>query len=98
MTQMQDDPSRATTPVGTAEPARPTTVAPPTHRPAHAGPAPPAPPHRMSTTAGLGSGEYVAINGTAVFALILGFASLLCLFEETILLVIPLVGIVAAIV
>jgi hypothetical protein len=54
--------------------------------------------HRMSTTAGLGSGEYVAINGTAVFAFIVGLASALCLFEEVVLLLVPLVGIVTAIV
>src|SRR5439155_24799091 len=54
--------------------------------------------HKMSTTAGLGSGEYVAINGTAIFALILGIVSALTLFEELVLLVVPLVGVVAAIV
>jgi hypothetical protein len=53
--------------------------------------------HHMSTTAGLGSGEYVAINPTAVFSLIVGLASALCLFEETILLFIPLIGVISAI-
>jgi len=49
----------------------------------------------MSTTAGLGSGDYVAVNGTAVFALLVGVASALALMSE-ILLILPLVGIVAA--
>src|SRR5438034_5247113 len=43
--------------------------------------------HKMSTTAGLGSGDYVAVNGTAVFAVFLGFASALALMSETLLLV-----------
>lgn len=51
---------------------------------------------KMSKTAGLGSGEYVAVNGTAVFALLLGFASALTLLEP-LLLLIPLVGIVVSI-
>jgi hypothetical protein len=38
--------------------------------------------HKMSTTAGLGSGDYVAVNGTAVFAVICGLASLLSLWHE----------------
>jgi hypothetical protein len=53
--------------------------------------------HRMSTTAGLGSGEYVAVNAFAVFALILGLASLLTLIEE-LLLVIPVACVVISIV
>lgn len=53
--------------------------------------------HKMSTTAGLGSGEYVAVNGTAVFALLLGLASALVLLED-LLLIIPLVGLVAGVV
>jgi len=53
--------------------------------------------HKMSTTAGLGSGDYVAVNGTAVFALILGLTSGLTLLDD-LLLVIPLAGIVASIV
>jgi hypothetical protein len=54
--------------------------------------------HKMSTTAGLGSTDYVAVNATAIFALIMGFASALTLFNEPILLLIPLVGMIAAIV
>src|SRR5688500_18355240 len=52
--------------------------------------------HKMSTTAGLGSTEYVAVNGPAVFALIFGLFSVLALFEN-ILLIVPLTGIVCAI-
>jgi len=54
--------------------------------------------HKMSTTAGLGSGDYVAINGTAIAALLLGLGSALVLFNNLFFLLIPLVGIVAAIV
>jgi len=50
--------------------------------------------HKMSTTAGLGSGDYVAVNGTAVFALLVGVASALALMSE-VLLILPLVAIVA---
>src|SRR5438477_8310665 len=53
--------------------------------------------HKMSTTAGLGSGDYVAVNGTAVFALLLGIASALALMTE-VLLVLPLAGLVTAII
>jgi hypothetical protein len=53
--------------------------------------------HKMSTTAGLGSGEYVAVNGAAVFALLLGLASMLTLLEE-VLLVIPLTAIVVGVI
>jgi len=47
--------------------------------------------HKMSTTAGLGSQEYVAVNVTAVVAALFGFASLLAMLNN-ILLVIPIVG------
>ncbi len=50
----------------------------------------------MSTTAGLGSGEYVAVNGTAVFALLLGLASALSLLDP-LLLILPLTGIIVAV-
>lgn len=53
--------------------------------------------HKMSTTAGLGSGDYVAVNGTAVFALILGIASALILLEDY-LLVLPVICIVVSVV
>jgi hypothetical protein len=47
--------------------------------------------HKMSTTAGLGTQEYVAINVTAVVAALFGVASMLALIND-ILLVIPIVG------
>jgi len=53
--------------------------------------------HKMSTTAGLGSGDYVAVNGTAVFALILGIASALILLEDY-LLVLPVICIAVSVV
>jgi hypothetical protein len=53
--------------------------------------------HKMSTTAGLGSGDYVAINGTALAALLLGIASSLVLWGNLLFLVIPVVGILCAI-
>ena len=53
--------------------------------------------HKMSTTAGLGTTEYVAINAPAVFALILGLASVLAIVDN-ILLVVPVAGIICAIV
>ena len=54
--------------------------------------------HKMSTTAGLGSGDYVAINGTAIAAILLGVCSALVLFNSLIFLLIPLLGVIAAIV
>jgi hypothetical protein len=54
--------------------------------------------HKMSTTAGLGSGDYVAINGTAIAAILLGVGSALVLFNNLVFLLIPVIGIVAAIV
>ena len=53
--------------------------------------------HKMSTTAGLGSGDYVAINGCAIAALILGIASSIVLFGSLLLLLIPGAGIVCGI-
>lgn len=47
--------------------------------------------YKMSTTAGLGSQEYVAINTLAVLGVILGIASVLAIMAN-VLLVIPLVG------
>lgn len=52
--------------------------------------------HKMSRTAGLGLTEYVAINGAAVTAAILGVASSLAILAG-ILLVIPIVGIIFAV-
>jgi len=53
--------------------------------------------YHMSTTAGVGTQEYVAINPTAVAALILGLASVLALLSGM-LLVIPLAGVICGIV
>jgi hypothetical protein len=50
---------------------------------------------RMSTTAGVGVQEYVAINNTAVIALLLGLASLLAIIDW-VLLAVPLLGAVTA--
>jgi hypothetical protein len=51
--------------------------------------------HRMSTTAGVGSQDYVAINGTSIAAVVLGLASSLSLVNN-VLLVVPLAGIIFA--
>src|SRR4051812_46777174 len=53
--------------------------------------------HKMSTTAGLGTTEYVAVNGMSIVALILGVASSLSLFANE-LLVIPVIAVILAIV
>jgi hypothetical protein len=53
--------------------------------------------HKMSTTAGLGSGDYVAVNVTAVVAVLFGLASFVAKFSE-VLLIIPVVGVVLSIV
>jgi hypothetical protein len=53
--------------------------------------------HKMSTTAGLGMGDYVAINGTAVVALLLGAASATVLFNNMFFLIFPLGGVIAGI-
>jgi hypothetical protein len=51
----------------------------------------------MSVTAGLGSGDYVAVNVTAVVAVLFGLASVLAALGY-VLLIIPLVGIILALV
>jgi hypothetical protein len=48
--------------------------------------------HKMSTTAGLGSGDYVAINGTALAAILLGIISAFMLLNSAVLLVLPVAG------
>src|SRR3954462_15428509 len=53
--------------------------------------------HKMSTTAGLGSGDYVAVNAVAVVAALAGLASTLAL-ADNVLFLIPLVGVVLAII
>src|SRR5437763_244038 len=53
--------------------------------------------HKMSTTAGVTNLGYVAVNQTAIVAALLGLASALAFFGW-LLLVIPIVGVVFAIV
>src|SRR5690348_12044880 len=52
--------------------------------------------HKMSTTAGLGSTDYVAVNTPAVIALILGLASAAVLIDP-IFFVVPLAGLICSI-
>lgn len=61
------------------------------------GPDPLAHLHKMSTTAGLGSTDYVAINPASVLAVILGLASALAVVDK-ILLIVPLAGLICAVV
>ncbi len=72
---------------------------PPTDRPAAPqdadGPDPLTHLHKMSTTAGLGSTDYVAINAPAVLAVIIGLASALAVLEP-ILLIVPIAGVICA--
>ncbi len=53
--------------------------------------------HKMSTTAGVGTQDYVAVNVTAVVAVVFGLASPLCVFGY-LLLIIPIVGVVLSLV
>jgi hypothetical protein len=53
--------------------------------------------HKMSTTAGVGSQEYVAINLAAVWAVVLGLLSFLALLDN-VLLIVPVIGTLFAIV
>jgi hypothetical protein len=53
--------------------------------------------HKMSTTAGLGSGDYVAINIAAVVCLLLGAASAFVLFGSAIFLLFPLAGLITGV-
>jgi hypothetical protein len=59
------------------------------------GPDPLAGLHKMSTTAGITSQEYVAINIPAIVAFVLGLASVVAMLH-TVLLVVPLAAIVTA--
>src|SRR5207237_7613213 len=52
--------------------------------------------HRMSTTAGVTNVGYVAVNHTAIVAVLLGLASALAFFGW-LLLIVPVVGIIFAI-
>jgi uncharacterized protein DUF4190 len=53
--------------------------------------------YKMSTTAGVGSQDYVAVNVTAVVAVVFGLASVLCALGY-LLLIIPIVGIVLSVI
>ncbi len=53
--------------------------------------------HKMSITAGLGSGDYVAISGTAIAAVLLGIASVVVLVHTAFLLLVPLAAAVCAV-
>jgi hypothetical protein len=53
--------------------------------------------HKMSTTAGLGSQDYVAVNVTSVVAVLFGLASLLAI-ASPVLLIFPIVGVALSIV
>lgn len=53
--------------------------------------------HKMSTTAGLGSADYVAINGLALATVLLGIASSIALFGGNILLLLPLAALVCGV-
>ena len=89
MSEYNDPKSSATSPTATA--------APPPNRRDEDGPDPLASLHKMSTTAGITSQEYVAINIAAIVAFVLGSASLLAVLSA-VLLVIPLAAIVTALV
>src|SRR5436190_20522337 len=60
------------------------------------GPDPLARLHKMSTTAGLGTTEYVAINPLAVASIFLGVASLLALLDN-LLLAVPVLAIICSV-
>jgi hypothetical protein len=89
MTDYNDPKSSATSPTATA--------APPPGRSADDGPDPLANLHKMSTTAGVTSQEYVAINIPAIVALVLSLASVVAALSA-VLLVIPLAAIITAVV
>lgn len=52
--------------------------------------------YKMSRTAGLGSNEYVAVNGVAVAALLFGVASVLVVFDP-IFSIVPIAAIILAV-
>lgn len=82
-------------------PPSPVVPAEPAAEPAAGADAPPADPlarlKKMSTTAGVGTGDYVAINPVAVASFLLGLASLAVLLSD-VLLVVPLAGVVCAVI
>ena len=72
MTDLRERTPTATTPPGRRHLRRPGDAADPLHSL-----------YRMSRTAGLGSGDYVAINNTSIVAMLLGLASSLALLFPT---------------
>src|SRR5437868_14846013 len=66
------------------------------HQPIDPEPDPLAHLHKMSTTAGLGTTEYVAINPLAVATVFLGLASALALLDNT-LLAVPVLALIFAV-
>ena len=87
MSQTQQDPPQANPPASAATPPPPAGAVVDDDPLAHL--------HKMSTTAGLGSGDYVAVNAAAIFCVITGLASALSLLDN-LLLVLPLAAVVAA--
>ena len=75
----------------------PATSSQPLDNPSADAPDPLAKLHHMSTTAGLGTTEYVAINPMAVASILLGLASALALLDN-ILLIIPIAAIVCSVI
>ena len=49
--------------------------------------------HKMSTTAGAGSGDYIAINGSAIATILLGVSSAMVLFNGLYFLIIPVAAV-----
>src|SRR3954471_19886402 len=74
-----------------------TNVTPTPARPATATADPLAGLHKMSTTAGVTNLDYVAVNQTAIAAVLLGLLSAVSFFGH-LLLVIPIVGVIFAVV
>ena len=100
MTQTDDSQRTASTLAAVANPGRSGTSAAPGRGAGHsddAGADPLASLHKMSTTAGISSQEYVAINIPSVIALLLGLASVFAVLHP-VLLLIPLTAVVTALV
>jgi hypothetical protein len=97
MTDFNDPNTPANTPAGGSPVAGPP-VATAERRPSPAdpdGPDPLAHLHKMSTTAGVSSQEYVAINIPSIVALVLGLASVVAVLNP-VLLVVPLAAVITA--
>jgi hypothetical protein len=81
--------------------ATPSPTQSPAAAPAHHDPAADTDPllhlHKMSTTAGVGTEEYAAVNVTSVVAVLFGLASLLAVFNN-VMLVFPVVGVILSLI